>query len=65
MLREDTWSDHRRKMIKVSFREIKERFNRTKQEKIDWRKLRIKKHHDEYQEHISKPPFQTNPLGQN
>ena len=53
VLREGRWSDHRPKMIKVSFREKKERLNRTKQEKIDWRKLRNKKYHDAYQEHIS------------
>ncbi|XP_063727152.1 uncharacterized protein LOC134854726 [Symsagittifera roscoffensis] len=51
----------RPKMIKVSIREKKERFNRTKQEKIDWRKLRIKKHHDAYQEHISKASLSNKP----
>ena len=30
VVREDRWSDHRPKMIKVSFREKKERLNRTK-----------------------------------
>ena len=43
VVREDRWSDHRPKMIKVSFREKKERFNRTKQEKIDCRKEHISK----------------------
>ena len=61
VVREDRWSDHRSKMIKVSIREKKERFNRTKQEKIDWRKLRIKKHHDAYQEHISKASLSNKP----
>ena len=45
----------------MSFRENKERFNRTKPEKIDWRKLRIKKHLDEYQEHISKASLSNEP----
>ena len=61
VVREDKWSDHRPKMIKVSFREKKEKFNRTKQDKIDWRKLRIKKHHDAYQEHISKASLSNEP----